>query len=239
MRGLKVVLDFLYPKRCPICENIVIPKGRLICKICYDELPFVVEPRCKKCGKPLGNMEKEYCYDCEKKTFHYESGYGLWIYDGKMKNSMSAFKYRGKREYADFFGQQLLLNYKNWIQAIGIQVIVPVPVHNKKLRKRGYNQAELLAEIVGSGTGIPVEEQLERCINTKPQKVLDNRERIYNLQNAFRINRKKKFSTKGKIMLLIDDIYTTGSTIEICTNALLEAGADKVYFLCLFIGKGY
>ena len=239
MKGLKLILDLLYPKRCPICENIVIPKGNLICRACYEGLPFVKEPCCAKCGKPLGNMEKEYCYDCEKRTFHYERGYGLWTYDKQMKNSISAFKYRGKREYADFFGQQLLLRYETWIRFIGIEVIIPVPIHSKKLRTRGYNQAGILAEIVGAGTNLPVEEVLERCINTRPQKVLDNRERIYNLQNAFRINSKKNFCVKGKKILLIDDIYTTGSTIEVCTNALLKEGAEKVYFLCLCIGKGY
>ncbi len=239
MRGFKGVLDFLYPKRCPICENIVMPKGKLICRGCFEELPFVTEPCCKKCGKPLGNEEKEYCYDCEKRTFHYEMGYGLWIYDEKMKRSMSAFKYKGKKEYAEFFGQQLVNRYKKWIKATGIQVIVPVPIHSKKLRTRGYNQAGLLADIVGNELSIPVEGVLERCINTRPQKVLDNKERIYNLQHAFRLNPLNKFSIKGKRVLLIDDIYTTGSTIEVCTNEILGAGADKVYFLCVCIGKGF
>ena len=188
MRGIKTMLDILYPRRCPICESILVPKGDLICRPCYEELPFVKEPCCKKCGKPLGNIEKEYCYDCEKKTFHYEMGYGLWIYNDKMKRSMTAFKYHGKREYAEFFGQQLLLRYSKWIESIEIDVIVPVPIHSKKLRQRGYNQARLLAEFVGNGMGIPMEEVLERCINTKPQKILDNRERVYNLQHAFRIN---------------------------------------------------
>ena len=239
MRGLKAILDFLYPKRCPICERIVIPKGELICRVCYEELPYVREPRCKKCGKPLGIMEKEYCYDCEKRVFHYEMGYGLWLYDRKMKNSMSAFKYRGKSEYADFFGEQLLLHYKDWIQSTGIQVVVPIPIHSKKLRIRGYNQAGLLAKIVGTGTLLPVEEVLERCINTRPQKVLDNRERIYNLQNAFRITPNHNFSIKGKIVLLIDDIYTTGSTIEACSNVLLKAGARSIYFVTVCIGNGF
>lgn len=239
MRGGKTILDFLYPQRCPICEQIVIPKGALICKECYKTLPFIEEPRCMKCGKPLESMEKEYCYDCEKRTFHYEYGYGLFRYNEQMKRSLSAFKYHGKREYAEFYGQQLLIHFKEWIVSVGIQVIVPVPVHKKKKRMRGYNQAALLAAIVAKGTGIPLAEALERSINTLPQKVLDNRERIYNLQNAFRVHSRNEFSIEGKKVLLIDDIYTTGSTIEVCTNALLRAGADKVYYLSLCIGKGF
>ncbi len=239
MKGFKLLLDLLYPRRCPICQQIVMPKGEYICRTCFEELPFVREPRCRQCGKPLGDMEKEYCYDCEKRAFHYEYGYGLWIYNEKMKRSLSAFKYQGKREYAEFYGEQLLLHYGDWIQSVGIQVVVPVPVHIRKLKTRGYNQAALVAEIVAKELHLPLEEVLMRCINTKPQKSLDNRERIYNLQHAFCLNTSNNFSVEGKKVLLIDDIYTTGSTIEVCTNVLLQAGADKVYFLCLCIGKGF
>ena len=234
------ILDLIYPRRCPICQQIVLPKGALVCGECYAELKLVEEPRCMKCGKPIGQEEREYCYDCQKRQFHYEYGYGMWIYDKKMQHSIAAFKYKNKREYCDFYVSELVRHYKEKILRMEVDVLVPVPIHTKKLRKRGYNQAALLAEGVGKQLGIPVEsELLLRTKNTLPQKALDDRERFRNLLEAFQINNQLNFDYMDKKVLLIDDIYTTGSTNEVCTNVLLGAGVERVYYISLCIGKGY
>lgn len=83
---LQVLLDILYPVRCPVCGEIVIPKGNKICPPCEGRLQFVTEPRCKKCSKPIEEDQREYCSDCERKNFHFDHGYSLWIYDSVMKN---------------------------------------------------------------------------------------------------------------------------------------------------------
>ncbi|MDO5293288.1 MAG: ComF family protein [bacterium] len=236
----KNIIGLIYPQRCPICEKIVLPKGAFICSECYDKLQWVNAPYCMKCGKPIASNYKEYCYDCENKNFHYEYGYGMWIYDENLRRSIVGFKYKNRREYADFYIQQLVLHYREKINRMQVDVIAPVPVHKKRYRQRGYNQAAILAEGLGRELGYPVEDELlVRCKYTAPQKTLNDKERFLNLEKAFKVNRKKISEYVGKKVLLVDDIYTTGSTIEACTNVLLQAGAAKVYYISLCIGKGY
>lgn len=236
----KRMLEWIYPRRCPICEQIVLPKGGLICEECYQDLPFVQEPYCMKCGKPVEQEEQEYCFDCQKRKFSYEYGYGMWVYDKKMQRSIAAFKYKHKKEYADFYVMELFRNYENRIRQMQVDLIVPVPMYQSKKRIRGYNQAELLAEGLGKNLGIEVDTTLLiRTKNTVAQKKLNDQERFRNLSGAFAINTKKKYEYTDKHILLIDDIYTTGSTIEVCTKVLQSIGANKVYYLSLCIGKGY
>lgn len=234
------LIELIYPKRCPICERIVLPKGAFICKECYENLQWVNAPYCLKCGKPIQDSTKEYCYDCENKDFHYEYGYGMWIYDENLRRSIVGFKYKNRREYADFYVDELAKHYKEKIMRMGAEVIVPVPVHKRRYRQRGYNQAAILAQGLGERLNLPVEEELLiRSRYTMPQKSLDDKERLKNLEQAFAVNPKISEQYLGSRILLIDDIYTTGSTIEACTKVLLQAGVGNVYYISLCIGKGY
>lgn len=238
---LQVVLDLIYPARCPVCKEIVIPKGRKICVPCESRLQVIHEPRCKKCSKPLEQDQIEYCSDCERKEYHFEYGYSLWIYDSVMKSSVSNFKYRHKKEYADYYVEMLVKHFGNAIAKMAPDAVVPVPVHKSKYRERGYNQAEILANGIGKRLGIPVmPDFLVRSKKTLPQKQLSDKERLKNLQEAFMVNKKAGcgLSMPAKV-LLVDDIYTTGSTIEACTNVLLKHGVKHVYFITLCIGKGF
>ncbi|MDO5519582.1 MAG: ComF family protein [bacterium] len=236
----KRMIELIYPQRCPICEKIVLPKGAFICSECYKKLQWVNAPYCMKCGKPIESECKEYCYDCENKNFHYEYGYGMWIYDENLRRSIVGFKYKNRREYADFYIQQLVLHYREKINRMQVDVIAPVPVHRRRYRQRGYNQAAILAEGLGKELEYAVEDQLlVRSKYTAPQKTLNDKERFLNLEKAFKVNKKRISEYVGKRVLLVDDIYTTGSTIEACTNVLLQAGVSKVYFISLCIGKGY
>ena len=99
---LQAILDMLYPPRCPVCEDIVIPKDRKICLPCEKKLQLICEPRCKKCSKPVEDDQAEYCADCRRKDYHFEYGYALWLYDSTMKRSISKFKYGYKKEYAKY-----------------------------------------------------------------------------------------------------------------------------------------
>lgn len=239
-QSIEKLSQILYPRRCPICEKIIVPKGYLICEECYRELPFVTKPYCLKCGKPITKEENEYCYDCAAKHFHYEYGYGMFVYDKKMQRSIAAFKYKNKREYGNFYSSEMVRHFREAIERMKIDVVVPIPIHKKKYKIRGYNQAEILAKGIADAMHLTLEPRLLiRCKNTLPQKSLNDRERIKNLNHAFQRNPNINFDCKDKRILLVDDIYTTGSTIEVCTKVLLDAGVDKVYFVCVCIGKGY
>lgn len=125
--------------------------------------------------------------------------------------------------------------FEKLIRLWEIDVIVPVPLHRKKQKKRGFNQAEILAKEIGLRTGLPVDTTLvKRKINTVPQKEFSRRERKKNLKNAFEVTRK----IKEKNVLIIDDIYTTGSTIHSMSVLLKKSGAEKTYFLTISIGQG-
>lgn len=143
-------------------------------------------------------------------------------------------------EYGKVYGRLLWDAKREWLQRIREPVLVPVPVHSKRYRKRGYNQAEEIAKEMARLSGLPMQSDLlVRVKHTAPQKELSKRERSRNLQGAFRCRADyRKLCLQGKCAIIIDDIYTTGSTVEACSQTLLQAGFDKVYFLCVCIGKG-
>ncbi len=238
---LEYIRELIYPRRCPICEKIVLPKGKKICSVCKKKLIYVEEPCCKKCGKPVAQKEQEYCFDCYKKQFHYDSGMALFVYDQTMKDSITAFKFHGKKEYADFYVEEMVERLGKKILEKQPDVLIPVPIHQKKKRVRGFNQAELLASGLSKRLEIPINcKLLLRTKNTIPQKQLNNKERLRNLERAFTISvqgwKEKKIYQH---IMLVDDIYTTGSTIEACSKVLQASQMTKVSFVSLCIGKGY
>lgn len=211
--------------------------GALICEPCRLRLHPVTEPLCKKCGKPLSAKEAEYCPDCGRKKHLYTRGRAALEYDSIMRESIGRFKYENRREYSSFYVQELLNTCGMAVHSWNIDLIIPIPLHKDRMRKRGFNQAESIAKGLSRELGISVStDSLLRIRKTSPQKELNDQERRSNLKNAFQVvNNDVKF----KKVLLIDDIYTTGSTVDAATAVLLENGAEKVYFLSISIGRGY
>ena len=181
------------------------------------------------------------CSDCSRFTRLFESGRSLMLYDEVSEKIMIDIKYNNGKEFIDFFSDALCRRYGGWIREIRPAALIPVPVHKKRLKMRGYNQAQLLAEGIGKRLNIPVRSDiLVRNKNTAAQKGLGAGERLANLQNAFSCSGSFKKNGiaggTGPTLLLIDDIYTTGSTMEACTEALLDAGAGRVYVLSVCSG---
>lgn len=235
-RILKTGVDALFPRRCPVCGGIVPSFGGLICPSCFHKLSFVKSPTCKKCGKEVLDERIEYCSDCTCHVRSFQYGMALLNYNEAASHSMAQIKYHNKREYLDFYGQAAVKRFRKRIMRINPDALVPVPVHPSKMRIRGYNQAEILAGIIGKSLGIPVMPGiLKRSRKTEPQKDLSPRERFKNLENAFQAD---NIPDHVRIVLLIDDIYTTGSTIEACTRTLQQKGINSVYFLTICIGYG-
>ncbi len=215
-------------------KNIVRP---CICRDCYNKLSPVKQPACLKCGKQLDDEEKELCHDCSVKDFDYTRGLGAFSYSKEIKASMYAFKYNNRREYASYYARTIYENYNHIISSWNPQVLIPVPLHPSKYRKRGYNQAEILADRIGEFCNIPVDtNSLFRIRKTKPQKELNDKERNNNIENAFQ---SPSNGVKYKNIVLVDDIYTTGTTINECAKVMKSAGADNIYFLVVCIGRGF
>lgn len=209
-----------------------------ICSGCYGKLQFPVGNLCCQCGKPIADTAV-YCKNCRNKAYTYLSGRAGLLYNGVMQESIARFKYGGRQEYGRFFGKLLWEQQGEWIRRIAPDLLVPVPLHHRRYRKRGYNQAQILAQQLSVYAGIPVADGLLlRVKNTLPQKELSWQERERNLQHAFQVNIPiRSLYENIKCAILIDDIYTTGSTVELCSQVLQEAGIDNVYVLCLCIGK--
>ena len=232
-QGYRNFLDLLYPRRCPLCHRILRERHELICPDCAGSIQPISGPRCYKCGKPV-KEEEEYCRDCQTSPGAFDQGIGIFLYDDRMKYSIMKYKYFGCREYSRFYGKALYLYGKERLEFWKPQMIVPVPLHWRKQRKRGFNQAELLARELSRYTGIPVNTGLlKKKHATRSQKKLDAAGRKKNLKEAFQV----VGNPVGKRILLIDDVYTTGSTMDVLAGALLGKGAAHVFFLTLCIGR--
>ena len=234
-RGKEVLYSIFFPRRCPVCDGVVV-YGKDICEECEIVLPYITEPSCKKCGKQISDERGEYCPDCSRKIHYYKQGKAIFSYRKGMKLSMYRFKYAGRKEYAAFYARIVKERIEPWIIRHGIEVIVPIPMYRRKQRKRGYNQAEIFAKSLGEYLELPVEMQLiKRVKNTVPQKELNDRQRKDNLKGAFQLNTN---IVKYNKILLVDDIYTTGSTVDAVARCFLEVGIEEVYFLSVCIGEG-
>ena len=237
---MRELLSFLYPPRCPVCGQIP-PAGTLICPGCYSSISFVHSPYCYSCGKPIDSSDQEYCHDCLTHPKSFIRGFSLAVYDSVTKPSMSAIKYKNKRQYLDFYAAETARVYGTLFQGLHFDAILPVPIHPKRKKKRGFNQASLFARLLSDLIRIPVcDSLLLRTVNTLPQKNLNPAKRLRNLQAAFSIAPAyADLPLPFQRVLLVDDIYTTGSTMEAVTRLLNEHGVPEVYIFSICIGKGF
>ena len=227
------LLNAFYPRHCPVCHEILEDQGRMICRRCEKELSPITEPCCFKCGKPVGPGE-EYCSDCLKREHLYDQGRGIFVYDDKMRVSLTRFKYFGCREYGDFYARAMCIYAEKEIKRWKPDLIVPVPLHKRKQRMRGFNQSAYLAGKISSFTGIPADLTLvTKPHRTRSQKKLTAYQRQINLREAFCVKR----NIEGSRILVVDDVYTTGSTMDAMAHVLREKGAYKIWFLTVCTGR--
>lgn len=227
------ILNLLYPTVCPFCGKLY-SKG--ICAVCRKKIVYVSEPRCMRCGKPLRDEAQEYCQTCARRESAIDQGRGLWLHADPVSGAVYRFKYKNKRIWGRIFAAELARQYGKQIRDWGIKEIIPIPLHASRKRQRGFNQSEVIARELAELTGIPCRtDVLFRIRKTVPQKRLDPAGRAANLQGAFGVS--KRWAACENV-LLIDDIYTTGATVEKAAKMLKKAGCRNVYFLTISIGQG-
>ncbi|MGL5259639.1 MAG: ComF family protein [Lachnospiraceae bacterium] len=224
----------IYPRRCSICDDILEYGKKDICNDCKKKIKYIKEPYCIKCGKSL-KSETEYCYDCMRKFHYFNAGRAIFEWSS-IKNSIYKFKYHNRQEYVHFYGKSVVKVCGKHIKQWNPDAIIAVPIHKKRHKKRGFNQAQLLANEIGKYTNIPVYKNFViRQRNTKPLKNMDPVKRQNNLKKAFKI---VPNDVKLNTILVIDDIYTTGSTIDAIAKECKLYGIKEVYFITLAIGEG-
>ena len=207
--------------------------GRAVLRLLYPRRAI-----CMGCGSAVGCEEDWVCPDCRRALAQswvgaYPPPRGItgaahaYAYRGAASGIVKRLKYSGIRRLAPFMGADMARAYRA-IEPTGVDCVVPVPMHPKRLRKRGYNHAELLARDVAGRLGLPVEDALMRVRDTTQQARLDDRERRRNLKGAIA----PKVSLAGRRVLLVDDVCTTGATALACLKALRKGGAESVWLLC-------
>lgn len=226
-----IFLDLIFPPKttCLICKNAI--KTGYICEKCKNTLKFIQGNTCSICGKPI-NYEG-ICHDCLHYGHVFRQNVSTFEYDDAMKGLIARFKYFKERHLAAFFAEYMAISLEDmkW----PIDVIVPVPLHKSKLDERGYNQAELLARELSYRFDIFMTKALRRIRNTPTQTALHREERINNVKGAFKIMYKE--TVMGKNVLLIDDILTTGATLDECARVLKDSGANEVYAGTIATGR--
>ena len=235
MSVLKDILNFLLPPRCINCGKIITDENGL-CADCFNEVTFISAPYCKCCGIPFaenwGITEKTICPTCIKqKKKYYRYARSAIKYEDISKNMILSFKFMDKTENAKIFAKWLKLAGAD-IFDIGADVLIPVPLHYKRLVKRRYNQAALLAIELGKLISLDVDvKSLIKIKSTKPQVNFSGKNRLKNIKDAFSV--KYPENIKNKRVVLIDDVQTTGATLQECAKVLLQSGAKSVDFLTI------
>lgn len=209
MAAVEVVIDLLFPKRCPLCDEIVGEDG--FCEKCRAKLHFL---------KDTGRVKRE----------HFTEGRILLEY-AQVAPAMYRFKYSGRRDYARSFAAEINRELGELIKEWKADAIIGVPLHPGRQRKRGYNQAALLAKELSGLLNVPFHNNLvKRVKNTVPLKELNAQERQNNLKKAFKMHQN---DVKLYTIIIVDDIYTTGQTVEEIAKLLQAAGVHQIYVLAV------
>ena len=228
------MITWLYPERCPVCLRLIMPKGAELHPKCKYKLDTITEPVCFKCGVPLASEEEEYCEECMREPDRgWDMGRSVFPYHGIMGNALHLVKKEGTKEFIRFFAKHIKETQQSFIRQAAPECIVPVPLHRAKLRNRGFNQAELLAEALGEEIDLPVRKLLFKGKKTKDQKSLSRNERKKNVKDAFYVNEEAMGTEIPVSVLLLDDVSTTGSTLTACAHTLKAYGVIKVSYISI------
>lgn len=223
------LIKLLYPDKCPVCDKALPRINDGFCPGCKKNMQFLLPPLCEKCGRPAKVGEK-ICSECSESRHFFDGGRCVFPYS-YIQSSIYRFKYMKRPDYAKAFGKAVTEYAGEWLERLEPDALIPVPLYKKRLIQRGYNQAEELAKAISEETGIPCKASVAaRIKNTVMQKYFDKKHRQINLKKAFLV---RESVVKLDTVVIVDDIFTTGSTIDSLALELKDAGVKNVFFLAL------
>ena len=224
------VLATIFPNhyKCITCGKEINYNGFDFCDECIKNLPQINGKICLRCGEPLGSIAN-YCLNCKNSKHYFKKNLSAFTYEKPISDHIMNLKYKKKKYLGEIFTGFLVQKYIEL--GIMADVVIPVPLHPNRLKERGYNQAEIIAKPLSEKLNIPlVLDAIERVKDTPKQSLSkSHQDRALNIKDAFKIINKNQI--KDKVVLLIDDVYTTGSTLSECAKVLLKAKAKEVYCL--------
>lgn len=225
----RAVASLFYPSLCAVCSNPV-EQSEYLCSTCNQNAPRIRPPFCAKCSEPFpGAITESFaCANCSHRTLYFDTAVSAYRSRGIVRKVVHDFKY-GKQTHLQHPIADWLVETLDDPRLHGrtFDAIVPVPLHPARKRERGFNQAELLANLLSARAGIPCRPVMQRIRYTTTQTAFDRTERMQNLHEAFRL--RKNSDVRGLRVLLIDDILTTGSTLSECARVLKTGGALSVH----------
>lgn len=231
------MLDFIFPRVCPFCESV--SKDGKVCNSCLSGIRFIGRSSiCLRCGVPFdfaetpdGSVSSHFCGGCLQGGFYFERARSVAFYDGLLKDMLHKFKYEGKLNLGGALSNILIGNFPDDLDIPDI--ILPVPIYIGKLRKREYNQSVVLGENLSKYLRVSFNPfVLKKIRDTRPQfEIKSKDEKRKNVKGAFSVENSERI--KEKSVLVIDDIFTTGSTIDECARALLDSGTSRVQVVTL------
>ena len=227
LRVISVLKSVFFPKTCAGCGAIIDEDDEL-CDYCHEML-VRCDPlkRCMRCG-----LDKKNC-QCKRRTFAFEMCIAPFVNTSVAKRAMYYFKYRRKMTYGTMLAKQMALCVKNEYRGLKFDGICFVPMHRRKQLERGFNQTEVVAKAMSDMLEVPVINALKCVKYVRSQHELSEKQRLENVKNMYVATK----NLRGKSILLVDDIKTTGATLNECTLQLLSAGADCVYCVTALIGE--
>ncbi len=224
--------DLLFPPLCPVCSVSFLDSDHGLCVVCRHDVALIRSPLCLICGREMGDSATgdHTCGTCLRKAPFYNSARGVVHYQEPVANLLHRLKYQG--EYSVLPALKEIIMMWNPIALQGEDRIIPVPLHIKRLRHRGFNQALLLARLFfPDSNNLILMDALLRTRHTDPQTGLNGIERRKNMSNAFMVRDPGRI--QGRKIFLVDDVYTTGTTVSECSRVLLAAGAREVHVVTL------
>jgi ComF family protein len=219
----RFVLDWIFPRRCLSCREF---SQSILCDRCHLAFPFVTRAVCPLCASPLGEEEVSHlCGQCLVEPPPYQGLTVVGFYEGILHKLVERMKYHHEERVAEELGVWLAERLAK--KGVEADRVVPIPLHPRRLRERGFNQSVVIARQISRRLGIPLElSQLRKIRETQPQTGLKAVERRDNVRGVFDL--KEKGRLKKKRVLLIDDVLTTGATVRSCVSVLKKAGVDHV-----------
>lgn len=227
------ILKLIYPNhiKCIFCGDELNQNSyNDICERCLKDLPFITNC-CAKCGNPIHKEDTGVCGSCKITNYDFENARAVFEYKDKVMLSAHKFKYSDGKYLFEPFAKLLAAKYAT--ENLFADVVVYVPMFKTKEKKRGYNQAKLLAYEFSKITNIECVDIVEKVVDNVAQASLNFKQRRENVKDIFKIKNELKHKIKGKVVLLIDDIFTTGATASEICKLLTSAGASKCYVLTL------
>ena len=236
-RWLEAAAGLLYPPHCAICSAALVRPSACLCRPCRRARERAGGCRCAVCGQPYGGALTSTfrCMNCGDRELAFQFATSAFRSRGVVRDLIHQFKYSRKTHLRRLLARMLTEGFRDpRVAAVGPDAIVPVPLHPTRLREREFNQAEVLAELAADRLRLPVDNCLQRTRYTLTQTDFHREERFANLEEAFAVRRGAQVD--GKVLALVDDVLTTGSTADACARVLREAGASAVVVITVARG---